>query len=60
VKYFEKISELDPWNAANYLTLGRIYLNLGDFEKMEAMKSKITSFAPNSEQANLAEIELVS
>jgi O-antigen ligase len=60
VKYFEKISELDPWNAANYLTLGRIYLNLGDFEKMEAMKSKIDSFAPNSEQANQAEIELVS
>lgn len=38
------ISEVDPWNARNYLQMGINYKNLGQFEKMKWCLAKITEF----------------
>jgi tetratricopeptide (TPR) repeat protein len=58
--YFEKISSLDPWNARNYLTLGLLYKDSGDFKKMTEMKDKILSFAAETEVGKSAVIELAT
>ncbi len=52
------ISKLDPWNAANYLELGRLYKATGDFGKMTEVKIKILSFAPETPEGKTAIIEL--
>jgi O-antigen ligase len=43
--YRLKMTELDPWNAVNYLELGKDYKVLGDFAKSKEMLDKIMSFA---------------
>jgi tetratricopeptide (TPR) repeat protein len=58
ISYREKISKLDPWNAKNYLELGRKYKSVGDLVKMNEMRVKINSFAPDTEEAKQANLEL--
>ena len=52
------LSKLDPWNAANYLELGRLYKATGDFGKMTEIKIKILSFAPETTEGKTTIIEL--
>ena len=54
IEYRIAITELDPWNAANYLELGRYYKSQGAKEQSELMLNKILSFAamhPIAEEA---------
>jgi O-antigen ligase len=60
IMYREAISNLDPWNADNYLKLGIAYKNLGNLNKMQEMLKKIESFASATNEAKLARINLVS
>jgi tetratricopeptide (TPR) repeat protein len=57
-KYRSQIAQYDPFNAANYLQLGRNYKSLGDIAKMNEMRVKIMSFAPETEEAKQANLEL--
>ena len=54
----EKIVVLDPWNAANYLALGKDYKTQGDLVRSKAMLDKILSFAANNPIAQQAKTEL--
>jgi tetratricopeptide (TPR) repeat protein len=56
--YPEKISQIDHWNAANYLSLGQDYKAQGDLIKTKDMLDKILSFAATNPIANQAKIEL--
>lgn len=58
ILYRSNISLLDPWNADNYLMLGIAYKQTGDSPNSNKMLDKIKSFAPNSEIAKKALIEL--
>ena len=58
--YREKIAELDPWNAQNYLALGKYYKQQGDLSKSKLMLEKILSFATTHQIADLAKIELTN
>jgi tetratricopeptide (TPR) repeat protein len=49
-----EISDIDPWNADNYLRLLVLYKNSGDLVNANAMKNKILSFAPNTDIAKTA------
>jgi len=63
-KYFEaievrnKISKIDPWNAKNYLELGRDFKNIENLAGTKLMFEKISSFAKSSPEYNLAKLEL--
>jgi O-antigen ligase len=57
-KYRLQIAEYDPFNATNYLQLGRLYKSVGDLAKMNEMRVKILSFAPDTEEAKQASLEL--
>jgi tetratricopeptide (TPR) repeat protein len=57
-KYRLQIAQHDPLNAANYLQLGRNYRTVGDLAKMNEMRVKIMSFAPDTEEAKQANLEL--
>jgi hypothetical protein len=46
INYRLKISQLDPWNASNYLELGKNYNSQGDEFNTALMLEKIISFAP--------------
>ena len=59
IKYRNEIVKLDPWNAVNYLQLGRYYKLTGDNTKMNEMLNKIISFAPNTDQAKSAKSEFI-
>ena len=59
IKYRVAISELDPWNAKNYLRLGNLYKFQGNFKSMEEMKTKILTFAENTPEAAQAKLDLV-
>jgi O-antigen ligase len=59
INYREKISEIDPWNADNYLSLGKLYKAQGNSPKTKAMLDKILSFAAGKEVAEQAKIDLV-
>ena len=50
-----RIADTDPWNAANYLELLKLYETSGDLVKAEAIKAKIFSFAAGSDIAKTAE-----
>ena len=56
----EKITKIDPWNAANYLALGKDYKLQGDLLKSKEMLEKILSFASNNQISNQAKIDLAS
>ena len=43
--YREKMAVLNPWNAVNYLVLGRDYKKQGDMAKTKEALDKILSFA---------------
>ena len=58
--YREKIAELDPWNAKNYLALGKYYKQQGDLGKSKVMLEKILSFAVTNQIADQAKIELAN
>jgi O-antigen ligase len=58
--YRLQIAKYDPWNAKNYLALGRIYKSLGDINSMNQMLIKINSFASNTEEGKQANIDLVN
>jgi O-antigen ligase len=58
ITYREKISKIDPWNAANYLALGKAYKSQGDLVKAKEMLNKILSFASGNEIAVQAKIDL--
>jgi tetratricopeptide (TPR) repeat protein len=45
------LSEVDPWNAANYLELLILYKANNDLRNAVLMKNEIISFAPKSELA---------
>jgi O-antigen ligase len=59
ITYRLEIAKYDPWNAANYLQLGRNYKVLGDVTNMNAMREKINSFAAKTQEANQANSELI-
>jgi hypothetical protein len=56
--YREKISQIDPWDATNYLSLGKAYRAQGDLIKTKQMLDKIVSFASGNEVAERAKIDL--
>jgi hypothetical protein len=56
----EKLSKIDPWNAANYLALGKNYKQQGDLLKSSKMLEKILSFASAHPISNQAKIDLAS
>jgi len=58
IKCREKIAELDPWNAKNYLALGKYYKQQGDLDKSKVMLDKILSFAGTNPVAGQAKIDL--
>jgi hypothetical protein len=49
-----KIAKYDPWNAQNYLELGKLYKLSGELSKVAEMKDKILSFADNTDIAKIA------
>jgi tetratricopeptide (TPR) repeat protein len=59
IKDQEKLLELDPWGAGNMYNLGLNYMKIGNFEKMEQIKSRILNFAPQSEIGEMARSTLV-
>ena len=60
ITYREKIAQIDPWNAVNYLALGKDYKAQGNLIKSKEMLDKILSFASNNPIAEQAKLELVS
>jgi O-antigen ligase len=57
--YRRQIAKYDPWNASNYLQLGRNFKALGDFSQMSLMREKINSFASKTQEAIQANSELI-
>ena len=55
-----KLSSYDPYGAINYLKLGRLYKMTGDLVNQQRMLDKIESFAPLTEEAKIARVELAS
>ena len=53
------IAVFDPWNALNYLEMGKLYKKNNDLVGMNSMLEKILSFAPNDDIARVAKQELV-
>jgi tetratricopeptide (TPR) repeat protein len=49
INYRIQISELDPWNAKNYLALGGLYKQKNDIQNMNLMLNKIQSFASENQ-----------
>jgi O-antigen ligase len=56
--YRLKITEMDPWNAVNYLAIGKIYKEQGNLDESTAMLNKILSFASSDPIAAQAITEL--
>jgi len=53
--YREKVISLDPWNAVNFLQLGKNYKLQGDLIKSKEMLDKILSFAIGEQGGPIAE-----
>jgi hypothetical protein len=49
-----RIAELDPWNAKNYLQIMLLYKELGNIPSAENAKDKILSFASSTPEAKIA------
>ena len=60
IEFRKAIAELDPWNAENYLALGRYYKSQGNSTESKLMLDKILSFAANHPIAEQAAKELDS
>jgi O-antigen ligase len=60
IEFRKAITELDPWNAENYLALGRYYKSQGNSTESKLMLDKILSFAANHPIAEQATKELDS
>jgi O-antigen ligase len=58
IEFRKAITELDPWNAENYLALGRYYKSQGNSTESKRMLDKILSFAVNHPIAEQAAKEL--
>jgi O-antigen ligase len=56
--YRLKIVEMDPWNAVNYLAIGKIYKEQGNLVESTQMLNKILSFASSDPIAVQAKAEL--
>lgn len=56
----EKIVNLDPWNALNFLELGKDYKTQGNQIRAQQMLKKIITFAPNHPIASQAKAVLDS
>jgi O-antigen ligase len=54
----ERIVELDPWNAQNFLDLGILYKQIGDIESMNQMLQRIVSIPSGVVLADKARTEL--
>lgn len=53
------IATYDPWNAENYERLYFLYANSKNYSKAAAIRKKLLSFAPESDQAkNVVKVEL--
>ena len=59
IPYRIRLIELNPWNAKNYLQLGKNYRDLGEYSKMDSMLLRIKSFASSTEVYKIATTELV-
>jgi O-antigen ligase len=53
-----EIIKFDPWNAVNYVELGARYSEIGNKDEAKKMFLTVLDFAPNSEQAKIAKMEL--
>ena len=53
-----EIIKFDPWNAVNYIELGTRHTEVGNKEEARKMFLTVLDFAPNSEQAKIAKMEL--
>jgi TolA-binding protein len=49
---------LAAFQGSNYIELGRRYTEIGNKEKAREIFLTVLDFAPNSEQANIAQMEL--
>jgi O-antigen ligase len=58
IYYRVKMARLDPWNAANFLELGKLYKIQGNIVRSKEMLDKIISIAPNHPIAVQSKIEL--
>jgi tetratricopeptide (TPR) repeat protein len=56
----KKIATIDPWNAKNYFNLMVIYQDTGDLSSALAIKSKIMSFASQTEVGRMTEARFTS
>jgi O-antigen ligase len=56
----KKIATIDPWNAKNYFNLMVIYQDTGDLSSALAIKSKILSFASQTEVGRMTEARFTS
>jgi len=59
IDYRNKIAKLDPWNAENFLVIGRNYKALGDKVNMQKALDVILSFASSDPVATSAKSELI-
>lgn len=60
INYRTQMLGLDPWNADNYLELGRLYLQNKDYINMKQMKEKILSFAGDTDIGKRVQTELIT
>jgi O-antigen ligase len=58
IDYRLQIARFDPWNAKNYLALGKLYKNSGQIDLMNQVLDKIISFASSDPIAAQAKAEL--
>ena len=57
--YRLKMAELDPWNAVNYLAIGKIYKSQGNLAETRLILEKIMSFAAGDPISTQAKLDLV-
>jgi O-antigen ligase len=58
ITYRLNITKLDPWNAKNYLALGKLYKNTGQIDLMNKVLDEINSFASETPEGELANLDL--
>jgi O-antigen ligase len=58
IQFRLQISEIDPWNAENFLELGKAYKEINDLTNAKRMKQIIMNLAPDTLISQSAELEL--